>query len=124
MPKQSTGPGRTTSARRTGGTRPLGPRAQRVPSQAKSPARLKLERLSIRPLHFVRRLPKLVVPIAMGLGAPRLWGRLLVCLQPLVAKGPSRGGRRVSAKVGIDCEGVTGGALTLRIVGAGARTAC
>lgn len=66
MPKQSTGPGRTTSARRTGGTRPLGPRAQRVPSQAKSPARLKLERLSIRPLHFVRRLPKLVVPIAMG----------------------------------------------------------
>ena len=66
MPKQSTGPGRTLSARRTGGTRPLGPRAQRVPSQAKSPARLKLEQLSIRPLHFVRRLPKLVIPIAMG----------------------------------------------------------
>jgi len=25
-----------------------------------------LEQLSIRPLHFVRRLPKLVIPIAMG----------------------------------------------------------
>lgn len=67
MPKQSTGPGRTSTGRKPNTTRPLGPRAQRIPSQAKSPARLKLERYSIRPLHFFRRLPKLVLPIVMGL---------------------------------------------------------
>lgn len=66
MPKQSTGPGRASTARKSNTTRPLGPRAQRIPSQAKSPARLKLERFSIRPLHFFRRLPKFVLPIVMG----------------------------------------------------------
>lgn len=84
MPKQSTGPGRSSSARRSGATRPLGPRAQRIPSQAKSPARLKLEQLSIRPLHFLKRLPKLVLPVLLGamlLGGlllPGAWAGLLL----------------------------------------------
>ncbi len=84
MPKQSTGPGRTSSARRSSTTRPLGPRAQRIPSQAKSPARLKLEKLSIRPLHFLKKLPKLVLPILMGavllagLLVPAAWAGLLL----------------------------------------------
>ena len=66
MPKQSTGPGRTSSTRKSNTTRPLGPRAQRIPSQAKSPARIKLEQRSIRPLHFFRKLPKFVLPVVMG----------------------------------------------------------
>jgi hypothetical protein len=45
-------------------------------------------------------------------GAP-FWngGRRAISLQPLVAKGPSREGWSVDVKVGIDCEGVTGGDL-------------
>lgn len=66
MPKSTTGPGRSAASRRSGSGRPLGPNAQRVPSQAKSPARLRLEHLSIRPLHFFKRLPKLLLPILMA----------------------------------------------------------
>ncbi len=66
MPKPSTGPGRSSGGRQNG-SRPLGPHAQRIPSQAKSPARLKLERVSIRPLHALKRLPRFVLPLVMGL---------------------------------------------------------
>lgn len=66
MAKQSTGPGRTGGSRQSNPVRPLGPRSQRVPSQAKSPARIKLERRSARPLYTLNRLPKLVLPILMG----------------------------------------------------------
>lgn len=67
MPKPSTGPGRSSGGRRQNGARPLGSQPQRVPSQAKSPTRLKLERVSIRPLHALKRLPRFVLPLAMGL---------------------------------------------------------
>ena len=80
MPKQSTGPGRTSSTRKSNTTRPLGPRAQRIPSQAKSPARIKLEQRSIRPLHFFRKLPKFVLPVVMGVLPPPLAGAFLLVL--------------------------------------------
>ncbi|NQU37648.1 MAG: hypothetical protein HQ526_08670 [Actinobacteria bacterium] len=67
MAKPSTGPGRSSGSGRRNGTPPLGSRPQRVPSQAKSPARLKLERFSVRPLHFLKRLPRLVLPVLLGL---------------------------------------------------------
>jgi hypothetical protein len=37
-----------------------------VPSQAKSPARIKLEKRSARPLYHLSRLPKLVLPVLLG----------------------------------------------------------
>lgn len=66
MAKPSTGPGRSSGSGRRNGTPPLGPRPQRVPSQAKSPARVKLEKFSVRPLHILKRLPRLILPIVMG----------------------------------------------------------
>ena len=86
MAKQSTGPGRTGGSRQSNPARPLGPRTQRVPSQAKSPARLALERRSVRPLHFFNRMPKLVLPILMaalllaGLLAPGRWAGILLLI--------------------------------------------
>lgn len=86
MAKQSTGPGRSSGSRQSKGVRPLGPRAQHVPSQAKSPARLKLERFSIRPLHFFNRMPKLLLPILMavllvaGLLVPGRWAGILLLI--------------------------------------------
>ncbi len=66
MVKPSTGPGRSSSSARRSANAPLGPRPQRVASQSKSPARLKLERVSVRPLHFFNRLPRLILPVVMG----------------------------------------------------------
>lgn len=66
MPKPSTGPGRGSATRKPSSSRPLGRQPQRIPAQTKSPARLKLERLSIRPLHFFQRMPRLILPILMA----------------------------------------------------------
>lgn len=66
MPKPSTGPGRTTRSGQSTATKPLGPRPQRVPSTAKSPARRTLERYSEKPLIRLHRLPRLLVPILMA----------------------------------------------------------
>lgn len=87
MPRTSTGPGRASSPRRNGGSRPLGPRPQRVPAPTKSEARAKFERISLRPLTVIHRLPRLIVPVLMGallltgLLLPSNWaGLLLVAL--------------------------------------------
>jgi hypothetical protein len=66
MAKPSTGPGRASGSGRRNGSPPLGSRPQRVPNQAKSPTRLKLEKFSMRPLHLLKRLPRLILPIVMG----------------------------------------------------------
>lgn len=66
MAKQSTGPGRTSTAQRSNPTRPLGPRVQRIPSQAKSPARLKLEQRSAGPLRVLHRMPRMILPVLMA----------------------------------------------------------
>jgi hypothetical protein len=67
MVKPSTGPGRSSGSGRRNGTPPLGRHPQRVPTQAKSAARLKLEKFSRRPLHFLKRLPRLILPVVMGI---------------------------------------------------------
>lgn len=61
----TTGPGRRRSA--PGGTRPLGPRPQRVPNGPKTPARQRLEAASVTPLLRLRALPRWFVPVALGL---------------------------------------------------------
>lgn len=67
MPKPTTGPGRSARTGRPTATRPLGTRPQQVPSTAKSPARLKLEKLSAGPLVLMHRLPRLAVPAILCL---------------------------------------------------------
>ncbi|MFZ1855124.1 MAG: DUF6703 family protein, partial [Candidatus Nanopelagicales bacterium] len=69
----------------------LGPRPQRVPAATKSPARIKFERISLRPLTVIHRLPRLIVPIVMGallltgLLLPSSWaGLLLVALAAIL----------------------------------------
>lgn len=91
MSRTSTGPGRASSPRKNGGPRPLGPRPQRVPAPAKSPTRIKFERVSLRPLTIIHRLPRLIVPIVMGalllagLLLPSSWaGLLLVVLAAIL----------------------------------------
>lgn len=81
MPKPSTGPGRNSSSN---GTRPLGPRPRRVPSEVKSPARRKLETMSAGPLLRMHSLPRLVVPgvlfvlFAAGLFLNTSWAGILL----------------------------------------------
>lgn len=83
MPKPSTGPGRNSSSN---GTRPLGPRPRRVPSEVKSPARRKLETLSAGPLLRMHSLPRLVVPgllfvlFAAGLFIKSSWAGILLAV--------------------------------------------
>ena len=84
MPKPTTGPGRSTSTSRAAAARPLGPRPQRVPSDAKSPLRRKLELHSVQPLLLLHRTPRFillaVVALATlaGLFAPPVWGGLVL----------------------------------------------
>ena len=92
MAKPTTGPGRTARSGRPTAARPLGPRPQRVPSEAKSPARRRLERVSAGPLLRLHRLPRLVLPLVMGalllagLLVPGAWaGLFLVILTALLA---------------------------------------
>ncbi|MEI6624006.1 MAG: DUF6703 family protein [Actinomycetes bacterium] len=86
MPNPSTGPGRTPSSR---GTRPLGPRPQRIPSEAKSSARLKLERMSAGPLLRMHALPRLVIPVllfalfAAGLFVKSAWSGIFFTIVAL-----------------------------------------
>lgn len=62
--KATTGPGRSRPA--ASGTRPLGPRPQRVPATAGTPARRRLERASVVPLLRLRAMPRWFLPAILG----------------------------------------------------------
>lgn len=90
MAKPTTGPGRTSRGGQATGTRPLGPRPQRVPAEAKSPFRKRLERVSAVPLLRLHSMPKFLVPALLlglflvGLFAPPAFAIALLVVAAFV----------------------------------------
>lgn len=70
----TSGPGRPRSAEQSN-RRPLGPRPQQVPASPATATRRKLEVASVGPLNRLKRLPRWLIPVLMGL---LLLGGLLI----------------------------------------------
>ncbi len=86
MPKPTIGASQTLQNGRKRTPRPLGPQPHKVPATAKSPARLRLERVSIKPLTVLNRLPRFILPLLLGifllagLLIPSQWAGLFLLL--------------------------------------------
>lgn len=66
MSNSSRGPGRPSGNDRGREQRPFSGRAQRPPSSYQSPARKKFEELSFKPLKAIHSMPRLILPLIMG----------------------------------------------------------